>query len=65
MDDGYHTILTHSGSQEGYKTKFYVDREIRLVLLSSLLEMIGKNGTKRGKRFKNEIFSAFKRNYLE
>ena len=42
MDDGYHTVLTHGGSQEGYKTKFYVDREKKLESWFLLLVMIGK-----------------------
>ena len=67
MNDGYHTILTHGGSQEGYKTKFYVDREKKIgVVILVAGDDWKKSGRKRGANvLKNEIFSAFKRNYLE
>ncbi len=66
-DDGYHSILEHGGSQTGYKTKFYVDREkqVGIVILVSGDDW-KKRGVQRGANtLKAEIFQSFKRNYLD
>ena len=67
LDDGYHAILEHGGSQHGYKTKFYVDREKRVGIVILVAGDDWKKGdNKRGaNKLKNEIFSSFRRNYLE
>ena len=67
MNDGYHSILEHGGSQTGYKTKFYVDREkqVGIVILVAGNDW-KKSGVQRGANtLKNEIFQSFKRNYLD
>ena len=67
LSDGYHAVLTHGGSQEGYKTKFYVDRDKKVgIVILVAGDDWKKNGVNRGANvIKNEIFNAFERQYLE
>ena len=67
LNDGYHSILEHGGSQTGFKTKFYVDREKQLgIVILVAGDDWTKNGVDRGaKVIKNEIYDSFKRNYLD
>ena len=67
MDDGHHQIIEHGGSQDGYKTQFYVDRAQKrgIVILTAGAADWKKDGKTYGaNKLKNEILSAFKRNYL-
>src|SRR5690606_3015697 len=66
LEDGYHRIVQHGGSQTGFKTQFYMDRKdkVGIVVFVAGNDDWKKDGLTYGAtKLKNEIIAAFKRHY--